>query len=174
MTKALLAGLGIFTLAAVSQAQISVGGGFYLPTGKAAKDIFGASPFSSGIGFGRVDRAGRNGFNLDVSGVGLSNGSSRFFTLGATYGYERQQVINPHYTAFARVGTGFAYYDYAINDITYGVFSDRMIRSISTAEVGVVVNKNFSLSAQYVLQPLIKGLDYSGLRIQAQFSIGRF
>ena len=174
MTKALFAGLGLFTFAAVSHAQISLGAGFYLPTGGAAQDIFGKSTFSSGIGFGSANREGRSGFNFDVTGLGLSNGSSRFFALGATYGFEKQMEIDTHYTAYGRIGTGFAYYDYSINDVNYGVFSDRFIRNINTAEVGIVINKNFTISAQYIQQPKIKGLDYSGLRVQAMFSLGKF
>ena len=71
---------------------------------------------------------------------------------------------------YARVGTGLAYYDYNMN-IGPSNLTGRSVKQFTAAEAGVVLSKKVTLSAQYMLMPKLSGLDFSGIRLSAMYTI---
>ena len=170
MNRGIIFGLALVTLSSAAMAQISVSAGTYMPKDATIKSIFGSSSFAWGFGLGSSDRTHRNGLGLDLAGVSLSATNNRFFNVGATYGYEVQSGQNSATMTYARVGTGVAYYDYNMN-IGQSNLTGRVFRQFSAAEAGVVLSKKVTLSAQYMLMPKLSGLDFSGLRLSAMYTI---
>lgn len=152
-------------------AQISVSAGTYMPTNATIKGIFGSSSFAWGFGLGSADRTHRGGMGFDLAGISLSATNNRFFSVGATYGYEVQSGQGTSTMTFARVGTGIGYYSYDMN-IGLNNFKDNTFKQFTCAEVGAVLSKRVTVSAQYLLMPKLQGLDFSGLRLQAMYSFG--
>lgn len=152
-------------------AQISISAGTYLPKDATIKNIFGSSSFAWGFGLGSADRTHRDGGGFDVAGISLSATNNRFFSVGFTYGYEVQSGKNTSTMTYARIGTGIGYYDYDMN-IGVNNFKDQTFKQFSAAEVGMVLSKHVTVSAQYLLMPKLQGLDFSGLRLQAMYSFG--
>lgn len=171
MNRGIIIGLAIATLSSAAMAQISVSAGTYMPKDSTIKNIFGSSSFAWGFGLGKADRSNRAGLGFDVAGIGLSATNNRFFSIGATYGYEVQSGEKTGTLTYARVGTGLGYYDYDMN-IGLNNYNGKVFRSFSAAEVGVVFSKHFTINAQYLLMPKLSGLDFSGVRLQAMYSFG--
>jgi hypothetical protein len=172
MNRGIIIGLALATLSSAAMAQISVSAGTYLPQDATVKGIFGSSSFAWGFGLGRADRTNRAGQGFDISGVSLAAPSNRFFSVGATYGYEVQSGKGTATMTYARVGTGLGYYDY---DLNIGVtnYSGRVVKQFSAAEAGVVLGNHITLSAQYLLMPKLSGIDFSGLRLQAMYAFSK-
>ena len=152
-------------------AQISVSAGTYMPTSSTIKNIFGSNSFAWGFGLGSADRTHRSGGGFDIAGISLSATNNRFFSVGATYGFEVQSGQGTSTMTYARAGTGIGYYDYDIN-IGLNNFKGRPFRQFSAIEVGAVLSKRITVSAQYLLMPKLSGLDFSGFRLQAMYSFG--
>lgn len=164
--------LSALAVTSVAHAQFSIGGGTFLPRDARVRDVFGSNTFAWGPGFGPVDRAGRQGFGFDGTGLIMNATNNRFFALGGTYGFEWQSAKpDTSQVYYARVGTGLAYYDYSINAVGVGLFSGNRFSSITTAEAGIVFNRRLTLSAQYMEMPKLSGVDFSGLRLQLNFAI---
>lgn len=136
------------------------------------QSIFGKSSFAWGVGLGRADRSHRDGLGFDLVGISLSATNNRFLSIGGTYGFEVQSGSTSGTLTYARVGTGIAYYDYDMN-ISSTNYKAQVARSISVAEVGVVLGKHFTVNAQYLFMPKLQGLDFSGARIQAMYTFGK-
>ncbi len=171
MNRGIILGLALVTLSSAAMAQISISAGTYMPKDATIKSIFGSSSFAWGIGLGKADRTNRAGFGFDVAGIGMTATNNRFFSLGATYGYEVQSGSKSETMTYARVGTGIAYYDYDMN-IGLNNFKDQTFKPMTVAEAGVVLGKHFTVNAQYLFMPKLKGLDFSGARIQAMYTFG--
>ncbi len=169
MNRGITIGLALATLSGAAMAQISVSAGTYMPKDATIKSIFGSSSFAWGFGLGKSDRTHRDGAGFDLTGVSLSATSNRFFSIGGTYGYEVQSGQKTDTMTYARIGTGIGYYDYDML-ISSTNLKGRVFRQFTAAEVGVVLSKKVTLSAQYMLMPKLSGLDFSGLRLSAMYS----
>lgn len=168
MNRGIILGIALAALSSAAMAQISVSAGTYMPRDSAIKNVFGSSSFAWGFGLGSSDRTNRAGAGFDVAGISLSATNNRFFSVGATYGFEVQSGQGTSTLTYARVGTGIGYYDY---DMNIGVNQKaRVFRQFSSLEAGVVLSKRITVSAQYLLMPKLSGLDFSGLRLQAMYS----
>ena len=169
MNRGIILGLAFVTLSSAAFAQISVSAGTYMPRDATIKSIFGSSSFAWGFGLGKANRAQRGGLGFDLSGVSLSASNNRFFSIGATYGYEVQSGKGTATMTYARVGTGIGYYDY---NMTVGInnLTGHTAKQFSCAEAGIVLSNKVSISAQYMLMPKLSGLDFSGLRLSAMYS----
>ena len=143
-----------------------------MPRDAAIKGIFGSSSFAWGFGLGKSDRTHRAGAGFDLSGVSLSATNNRFFSIGATYGFEVQSGKGSATMTYARAGTGIGYYDYNMN-VGVGNQTGKVVKQFSAAEVGVVLSNRVTLSAQYLLMPKLSGLDFSGLRLAAMYSFSK-
>ena len=170
MNRVITFGLALVTLSSAAMAQISVSAGTYMPRDATIKSIFGSSSFAWGFGLGSSDRTHRNGLGLDLAGVSLSATNNRFFNVGATYGYEVQSGQKTSTMTYARIGTGVAYYDYNMN-VGQSNLKGRVFRQFSAAEAGIVLSRKVTISAQYMLMPKLSGLDFSGLRLSAMYTI---
>ncbi len=165
-------GLASFGLIGAANAQLAVSGGFFSANDSAVRNVFGSNTFSWGIGLGRADRANRNGGGFDLVGLSLSAPGNRFSTFGATYGWEFQSGQDSNTMTYFRANTGMSYYDFSLG-APLTPAADRYIRPITTFEAGVVLSKQLTLSAQYLLMPDAGNLNFSGFRVQAMFSFSR-
>ncbi len=172
MNRGIIFGLALVTLSGAAMAQISVSAGTYMPKDATIKSIFGSSSFAWGFGLGTSDRTHRDGLGFDVSGVSLSATNNRFFSVGATYGYEVQSGKGSATMTYARIGTGIGYYDYDMN-IGLSNLTGHVAKQFSSAEAGIVLSNKVTISAQYMLMPKLSGLDFSGLRLSAMYSFGK-
>jgi hypothetical protein len=172
MNRGIIFGLALVTLSSAAMAQISVSAGTYMPKDATIKSIFGSSSFAWGFGLGTSDRTNRAGLGFDVSGVSLSATNNRFFSVGATYGYEVQSGKGSATMTYARIGTGIGYYDYDMN-IGLSNLTGHTAKQFSSAEAGIVLSNKVTISAQYMLMPKLSGLDFSGLRLSAMYSFGK-
>ena len=169
MNRGITIGLALATLSSAAMAQISGSAGTYMPKDATVKSIFGSSSFAWGFGLGTASRANRAGLGFDMSGISLSASNNRFFSIGATYGYEVQSGKGSATMTYARVGTGIGYFDY---DLTVGLsnLTGHVAKQYSLAEAGIVLSNRVTVSAQYMLMPKLSGLDFSGLRLSAMYS----
>lgn len=165
-------GLATLGLAGAANAQLAVSAGIFSANDSAVRDVFGSNSFAWGFGLGRADRSNRNGGGFDFVGLSLSAPNNRFSTIGATYGWEVQSGPGSNTMTYARANTGIAYYDFSLG-APLTPSSDRYFRPITTFEAGVVLSKQFTLSAQYLLMPDAGNLNFSGFRIQALFSFSK-
>lgn len=170
MKRFLILGIGTAVLASVANAQLSLSAGTYMPRDAAVKAIFGDSSFSWGFGLGEASREGRAGQGFDFSGLSLGATNNRFLSIGGTYGYEIQSGQGSDALSYARAGTGLAYYDYDLN-VGQNNFSNKTFKSFTIVEAGIVLQKKLTLSAQYLFMPKLDGFDFSGLRLQAMYSL---
>lgn len=169
MNRGIIFGLAFVTLSSAAMAQISVSAGTYMPRDTTIRNVFGSSSFAWGFGLGKADRTNRAGLGFDLSGVSLSATNNRFFSVGATYGYEVQSGKGTATMTYARVGTGIGYYDYDMN-IGINNYHGKVAKQFTAAEAGVVLSNRISISAQYMLMPKLSGLDFSGLRLSAMYA----
>ena len=169
MNRGIIFGLAFATLSSAAMAQISVSAGTYMPRDTTIRNVFGSSSFAWGFGLGKADRTNRAGLGFDLSGVSLSATNNRFFSVGATYGFEVQSGKGTATMTYARVGTGIGYYDYDMN-IGINNYHGKVTKQFTAAEAGVVLSNRISISAQYMLMPKLSGLDFSGLRLSAMYA----
>lgn len=169
MNRGIIFGLAFVTLSSAAMAQISVSAGTYMPRDTTIRNVFGSSSFAWGFGLGKADRTNRAGLGFDLSGVSLSATNNRFFSVGATYGYEVQSGKGTATMTYARIGTGIGYYDYDMN-IGINNYHGKVTKQFTAAEAGVVLSNRISISAQYMLMPKLSGLDFSGLRLSAMYA----
>lgn len=169
-SRFLLASSAILALAGAANAQLSLGGGVYMPSDSKVRAIFGNNSAAFGFGFGPADRVGRKGLSFDVAGLGLRAPSNNFNMIGGTVGYEVQQSLGDNALGFARAGTGLGYYNYSIAPFGTVIESGNKFAGLTAAEVGVVFNRSTTLSAQYLWMPSVGGYDFSGLRLQLAFT----
>ncbi|HLO97301.1 MAG TPA: hypothetical protein VK171_01790 [Fimbriimonas sp.] len=169
MKRLLILGIGTAVLASFASAQVSFSVGTYMPRDAAVKNIFGESSFAWGFGLGAAVREGRAGAGLDVSALSLSATNNRFFSIGATYGYELQSGQGTDVLSYVRAGTGLAYYDYNLNVGAVNSKS-KSFKPLTIAEAGVVFSNRITVSAQYLFMPKMDGFDFSGLRLQAMYA----
>lgn len=177
MKRLSLLGLAAFGLANAAFSQVNVSAGLYMPNDGTVRDIFGTNTIAYGFGFGRADRAGREGLGFDFSALGLNATNNRFFMLGGTYGFETHsgKRTGEKTFSYARAGAGFGYYDYSLNYNFGGgnAFQGdgRYLRPLTSIEAGWVLDRKLTLSAQYLLMPDAGNLNFSGFRIQAVLSL---
>ena len=169
MNRGITIGLALVTLSGAAMAQISVSAGTYMPKDATVKSIFGSSSFAWGFGLGTASRANRAGLGFDMSGISLSASNNRFFSIGATYGYEVQSGKGSATMTYARVGTGIGYFDYNLM-VGLSNLTGHVAKQYSLAEAGIVLSNRVTVSAQYMLMPKLSGLDFSGLRLSAMYS----
>jgi hypothetical protein len=169
-----LATLGLATLglAGAANAQLAISAGFYSANDSSVRSVFGSNAFAWGIGLGRADRSNREGGGWDLVGLSLNAPGNRFQTFGATYGWEVQSGRDTNTMTYFRANTGLSYYDFSLS-APLTPSTDRYIRPITTFEAGVVLSKQLTLSAQYLLMPDAGNLNFSGFRVQALFSFAR-
>jgi hypothetical protein len=172
MNRGWFLALGVIALASSACAQVSISGGIYAPNSSSVRSVFGSNSFAWGFGLGDVGRVGRAGVGFDFAGLSLSAPGNRFFSIGTTYGYEWQDGQKEGTMKYARAGVGLAYYDYSLNAAEFGgASSGRSFKPITALEAGIVFNRQFSISAQYLMMSKVEDVDFSGFRLQAMFSI---
>lgn len=172
VTRLAVLGLAVLGLGSAANAQLAVSGGFYSANDSAVRNVFGSNTFAWGIGLGRADRRGRAGGGFDLVGLSLSAPNNRFAAFGGTYGWEVQSGADTNSMTFARASTGLAYYNFDLN-APLTPAKESYFRPITTFEAGFVLNKQFTISAQYLLMPDAGNLNFSGFRVQAMFSFAR-
>jgi hypothetical protein len=173
MNRGWFLALGVVAMTSAAHAQFSLSGGVFAPRSSAVRSVFGNNSFSPGFGFGDPMRRGRAGAGFDFAGLSLNAPGNRFFGIGGTFGYEVQFGQDTSSLKYARVGTGLGYYDYDLSALSLGNQSGRTVRSLTALEAGIVLNNQFTISAQYLIVPKIGGVDFSGMRLQAMFTIRR-
>lgn len=157
--------------------QIAIGGnvGVFVPTNKATRDALGNSWISWGIGpVPIVSRDGRR-ISSDLGFVAHSNNGNRLFMIKPTIGVSQTfgDATKAGAVPFIAVRTGPAYANYSIT--TNGVkVSGSKIGWNGNAEVGIIFNQNFILSARYDVMSQFSGFNFNGWTLSARFQIARF
>jgi hypothetical protein len=145
--------------------------GLYFPTDSKAKDAFGDSIFSYGIGLGAITRASEKGaFGVDfrlIAGRGSSNGRLFMAPLGAAYA---RSIGNP------QTQTTIPYYGVSVNVIPNHIESDKYDVSPKLRWAGggsVFVGTTFAerayVSARYNLISKIEGFNLSGFSLNTGY-----
>jgi len=155
--------------------QFGVGAGLFVPRSERVKDLFSDSIVQYSFGPMSPNRLGRAGFGWDFTGTGISGKGNSMFNLGVLYGYEWQSrgADENSTLTYARVGAGPAFLAYNVTGPGIDVNRQR-VTFLTAAEVGVVFNRTLTVSLQYVQLPTYDTLDFSGFRLNAQVTVGRF
>lgn len=155
--------------------QFGVGAGLFVPRSERVKDLFSDSIVQYSFGPMAPNRLGRAGFGWDFAGTAISANGNNMFNLGVMYGYEWQSrgASESSTLTYARVGAGPAFLAYDVTGLGLDVRKQRFT-FLTAAEVGIVFNRTLTVSLQYVQLPTYDTLDFSGFRLNAQVTVGRF
>jgi hypothetical protein len=155
--------------------QFGVGAGLFVPRSERVKNLFSDSIVQYSFGPMSPNRLGRAGFGWDFTGTAISAKGNNMFNLGVMYGFEWQNRGNDEESTmtYARIGAGPAFLAYNVTGPGIDVNRQRAT-FLTAAEVGVVFNRTLTVSLQYVQLPTYDTLDFSGFRLNAQVTVGRF
>jgi hypothetical protein len=172
---AALSVLALVLVPTLSQAQngglgIGLRAGVTLPTDSKTKDAFGGTWFSFGIGPANTGIQPGMSWTPDFGITTRSNGANRLLILKGTYGVTQSLATEgskaiPYFSARA----GMAYVDYRVGSVgaRRGVFT-------GNAEVGIILNDQFRLSARYDFFPELNGYKFDGVTFSITWQIARF
>lgn len=155
--------------------QFGVGAGLFVPTAERTRTLFSDSIVQYSFGPMSPGRLGRAGFGWDFTGTAINAKGNSMFNLGVLYGFEWQNRGKDEDSTltFARIGAGPAFLAYDVTGLGLDVRKQRFT-FLTAAEVGIVFNRTVTVSLQYVQLPTYDTLDFSGLRLNAQVTVGRF
>jgi hypothetical protein len=182
-TLAFAAAASAAALASAQGAPIGPRVGVFFPTDERLRAAFGDAWLSLGIGgvSGREAQA-RNG-SLDWSVTTNKKDGNSIFIGAASWGtkislgesntgpFRRQAAaaFQPYFAARA----GLSYIDFAFSEGQNRI-SGKQLGWNGNVELGALVGRNFSLSARYDFNPSYKGTSFSGLFLEANFTVARF
>ncbi len=155
--------------------QFGVGAGLFVPRAERVQELFSDSIVQYSFGPMSPGRLGRAGFGWDFTGTAINAKGNSMFNLGVLYGFEWQNRGKDEDSTltFARVGAGPAFLAYDVTGLGLDVRKQRFT-FLTAAEVGIVFNRTVTVSLQYVQLPTYDTLDFSGFRLNAQVTVGRF
>ncbi len=164
---------------AVTYGQASIGPavGVFFPSSGALRDAIGPSWISFGLGHVDTQKYDRTkvapNFNV-ISGDG--NGNRVFivsYTLGVTQPLSQVGLSRSSFVPYVAYRGGLSYTDYAVTMGGSRVGGKALGYDIN-AEIGILFNKNLTLSARYDLVSEHDGLNFNGLSLSLQYGIARF
>jgi len=172
---ALLAALAVPT---VSLAQ-SIGPkvGLFMPSSGTLRDAIGSSWFSIGLGNVNVDNYARTKIAPDLNFITGDSGGSKVvivsYTLGVTQPLSAVGLGKSDFLPYIAYRGGLSYTDYAVNT-NGGRLSGKRLGYDINAEIGVIFQKNLSLSARYDVVSEHEGLNFNGLSLNLRWGIAKF
>jgi len=150
--------------------------GIYFPSDGKIRSIFGSSIFSAGLHFGGADTGVSNGrFGVNVGLVDAQKNGGDFYAFQLLAQYEQfftrssQGSVLPYF----EVGAGLAYADYQFNyNSTH--YSSKTALPTARIGVGLLIDKNFRISADYDFFGSTNGFSFDGLELKATYTVLRF
>ncbi|HWD37733.1 MAG TPA: outer membrane beta-barrel protein [Fimbriimonas sp.] len=151
----------------LSQIQIGVSPGWYLPTSKDLQDAFGAQIFTLGLGPVSTSRPVSNKLSPTFNIIGADRDGNRFLQVPVTLGYEWHFGDDKSSTfPFARLDAGLSYYNFDI-----GSASGSGVGYVGSATVGYVLSQNLQVSAKYYLFQDRDGINFNGLQLAVTIAL---
>ncbi len=158
--------------------------GVFIPSDERLRNAFGDTWVS--IGLGGVNPAAnsdsRKGF--DWATTTQSKNGNKIFLGAASWGasiplsggdeggpFRRQSSSG--FRTYAAARAGLSYIDYAFTEGATRISGKRLGWN-ANVELGAYIGPNFSLAARYDLNPSYDGTRFSGLFLEANFTVARF
>ena len=153
---------------------LGVGGDVYFPSDSTIRKVFGSSIFSIGANVGGYDTLNSGRVGLGVGFVSANTSGSDFYLAQGLVTYEHLLgTPSPDVMPYAKVGVGVAYADYIVKTGASRFAAKRGLPA-AAFEVGVVLAKRVRLKAVYDWFGACDGFNFSGLKLEATYTLLRY